>query len=252
MSNLKPRGEALRNGHHSQAATETVLAPEDGWGDEAALRLEVQRLTSENQQLLGLLAAGDLGTELERLRAENAQLRGNLAELEELIDDEGKSQAWAEQQREYEALLEEKSEVIRDLHHKIQELRDQPERPTRPADDDDQPPSEEALRELMAELEQQRQQLAEDEESLMTQMRQMEMSMARERAELARQRAELQRMHNELKHEVEQAARNGALREQLQHLQRRQPEAPSRPSEPTPAPKNSGVLRRLFGNGKQG
>ena len=106
-------------------------------------------------------------------------------------------------------------------------------------------------------MEAQRRQLEEDEESVMHQMRQMEMGMARERAELARQRAELQRLHNDLKHEIEQASRDGALRERLQHLQRRAPdpgktgsgESP-RPSDPTPAPRNSGVLRRLFGSGQ--
>jgi chromosome segregation ATPase len=256
MSMSKPRGEPTRNGQHGQAVAPAALVPEDGWGDEAALRQEVRRLTEENQQLLGLLASGDVAGELERLRAENAQLQNSVAEFEALLEGEGKSNAWAEQQREYEALLEEKSEVIRDLHQKIQELREQAEQAAhaapRPKADADTPATEQELQEMMVALDQQRRQLEDDEEAVMSQMRQMEMSMARERAELARQRAELQRMHNELKHEIEQAARDGALRERLQHLQRRQPDGSARPSDPTPAPKSSGVLRRLFGSGQQG
>src|SRR5262249_56612934 len=91
----------------------------------------------------------------------------------------GASEGGAERKREYEALLEEKSEVIRSLHQKLQEYQ---ERPTAVA------PKEAELVALSEQLEQDRRQLQEDEESLMQQMRQMEMTMSRERAELARQR----------------------------------------------------------------
>jgi hypothetical protein len=261
MAHPIARGDAQRNGHngHAHGAAAPAAVAER---DEEALRREVQRLTAENQHLLGMLA-GDSGAgpELERLRKENGDLRTSVAEMEQLLESgEGRnSQEWAERQREYEALLEEKSEVIRGLHQKMQDLRQQLEQVGAAPEPvlSDGPVTERDLQTLKAELVRQREQLEEDEESLMTQMRQMEMGMARERAELARQRAELQRLGNDLKHEIEQASRDGALRERLQHLQRRQPteggakgEGPVRPSDPTPNPKSSGVLRRLFGPGQ--
>ncbi len=119
------------------------------------------------------------------------------------------------------------------------------------------------LKKEMAEL---RRQLEEDEESLMQQMRQMEMAMSKDRAELARQRNEIQRMHNEVNHEIEIASRDPGLRERLVALQRLQgeitgrktgnPHAPhqAKPTpEPAAAPKpsakaeSSGLFRRIFG-----
>jgi len=252
METIKPRGEPQRNGHNVPSP-DTATA-EEPWSEEA-LRQEVQRLAGENQHLLGMMA-GAADDELTRLRSENAQLKANLEELEQLLSSGGTSADWAEQQKEYEALLEEKSEVIRSLHQKLQEERAGAEAGLKdiPANAD-LPASERQLLALKAELEEQKAQLEADEESLMTQMRQMEMMMARERAEMARQRTEMQRLHNDLKHEMEQAARDGSLRERLNNLQRRQPEATPKnpaatpPSEPTPAPtpaKNTGVLRRLF------
>jgi hypothetical protein len=64
----------------------------------------------------------------------------------------------------------------------------------------------------------------------MSQVREMEIQMSRERADLARQRNELQRFHNELKQQLEIASRDAALRERLaplyrlqEDLQRRRP-----------------------------
>ena len=59
------------------------------------------------------------------LRGENAELRARLEELEQALQTpESSEETWAERQKEYEALLEEKSEVIRSLHMKIQELQE--------------------------------------------------------------------------------------------------------------------------------
>ena len=183
----------------------------------------------------------------------------SLDQLLEMLTNVQKEQAaWESRQREYEALLEEKSEVIRDLHRR---LREQPERPATSA------PREEELIALSEELERERRQLKEDEEALMEQMRQMEVQMSRERAELARQRNELQRLQIDLRHELELASRDATLRDRLAPLQRRHQdllnrasggrpqESLSPPSDtravatsaPTSEKKDSSLLRRLFG-----
>ena len=123
---------------------------------------------------------------LRDLRLENARLRTALAEQEQPGGEASIGDpALAERMKEFEALLEEKSEVIRELHRKLQEHHDRPAGAT---------PREEELLALSEELERERQQLKEDEESLMQQMRDMEVQMSRERAEMARQRSELQRL----------------------------------------------------------
>lgn len=201
--------------------------------------------------------------EIERLRAENIYLRESLEQLEKIVEEKLQNeQNWTDRQKEQEALLEEKSDVIRELHLKLQECP--------PAAAPREPgtiPREEELLALSEELEQERRQLKEDEETLMTQMREMEIQMSRERAELARQRNELQRLHSEIRHELELASRNAALRDRLQPLQRRHQdllhrkggepsrEAPSRGAahpNPDPAPDTAGrdsksLLGRLFG-----
>jgi hypothetical protein len=192
------------------------------------------------------------GHEVEvELRKENSELKARVEEMEN---------AWLDSQREYENLLEEKSEVIRGLHQKIQDLQTSGSPATETAQQDE-------LVGIQKELEEDRQRLQQDEESLMVQMREMELSMARERAELARQRTELQRLQAEFNREVELASRDVDLRERLNGLQRRPQSSPQRrqdqseatrrpsaketgPSEDTPLPRKnngSGLLGRLFG-----
>jgi chromosome segregation ATPase len=198
---------------------------------------------------------------LEQLRLENTELRRTLAEYERALQESRQmEEAWTERQREYDSLLDEKSDVIRELHRKLQETQATPERPSGVA------PREEELLALHDELERERRQLKDDEESLMGQMRDMELQMSRERAELARQRNELQRLHTEIRHELELAARDATLRDRLAPLQRRAQEAINRrggaptnnqtqqmsnpggtPAEEPRKTKESGVFRRLFG-----
>jgi DNA repair exonuclease SbcCD ATPase subunit len=202
---------------------------------------------------------------LEELRLENAELRQTLAELQRILEDARvREENWTRQEKEYEGLLEEKSEVIRDLHRKLKELPEAPERQAAPAAG--AVPREEELLALHEELEKERRQLKEDEESLMRQMRDMELQMSRERAELARQRTELQRLHTEVQHELELAARDATLRERLAPLQRRAQDVVHRrgaapaadhthtaaaqaPLAPAAAPRqeSSGLFKRLFG-----
>jgi hypothetical protein len=191
------------------------------------------------------------GSDLEHLRKENAELKARIEEME---------QAWLDSQREYETLLEEKSEVIRGLHQRIHDLQGAGGVQPVPAQEDE-------LLTIQKELEGERQRLQQDEESLMMQMREMELSMAKERAEMARQRTELQRLQSEFNREIELASRDAELRARLFGLQRRQPASPPQrrqeqveaarpakskepaPSDATPLPKkaNSGLFGRLFG-----
>jgi hypothetical protein len=111
-------------------------------------------------------------------------------------------------------------------------------------------------------LERERKQLKDDEETLMAQMRQMEVQMAKERAELGRQRNELQQLHNEIRHELVRASRESELRARMQPFQRRhQDMTPRKSGDPVHANqeagqngagkdsqvKDSGFFRRLFG-----
>lgn len=227
---------------HASAASHHDVRPDDLLGDDE-LRAEMSRLMAANQELLTGAGSSPIGDdheeELRKLRAENAELHACLDEMEH---------AWQERQREYESLLEEKSEVIRGLHLKLQEAKEPPA--ARAAD----PSAIEEVARMKRELEEDRRQLQEDEEALMQQMREMELAMSRERAEMARQRNEMQRLQAELNHEVEHSSRDSGLRERLQALQRHPHEPPAqaaRPpsvSQPTPPPKGgSGLFRRMFG-----
>src|SRR5262249_14834059 len=145
--------------------------------------------------------------EVDALREENAQLRALCGELEQALQEAtqhtGEAAIYEERIRDYEALLEEKSETIRGLHQQLQDaqaaLEDQGSRPARPQGP---VPREDELLALSEDLERERRQLQEDEQSLMEQMRQMELSMAKERAEMARQRNDLQRLYGEIRHEL--------------------------------------------------
>jgi predicted RNase H-like nuclease (RuvC/YqgF family) len=202
---------------------------------------------------------------IEALKAENDALRRLLAATEESLSGAGtRPDDWSEQEREYTRMLEEKTDVIRELHLKIQELQNA-------VPEESQPPTEapgEAadLCALSDELENERNQLKEDEKTLMQQMRAMEVQMSRERAEMARQRTDIERFHQVVRDELEHAAREYTLRDRLvpllrQHreiLRNGSSEPPARakeappPSAPTPAPPaaTSGIFKRFFGAGK--
>ncbi len=223
---------------------------------------ELKRLSAANQELLEEFhhptdekAPAEPSEDLERLRQENAELKGRIRELEALVDGRGE-ELWVERQRAYEALMEEKSEVIRGLHQKIQEMQESVDlgeapAPAPMASATRLGQAEEILR-LKRELEEQRRQLEQDEEDMMTQMRQMEMAMAKERAEMARQRQEAQRLKAELNREIEQTARDPQLKERLNTLRRKvdskQADADVKPTTDKPDQKSSGFFRRIFGN----
>lgn len=199
------------------------------------LEQELRRLAEEHQKLMaemGMepLPAPELDPDMpilsalspedaarfEKLRKEKNDLTQRVAELERQLAEARVSPQfignWDERQRDYEALLAEKCETIRELRTELQDFRD---RPLTVA------PKEAELVALSEQLEQDRRQLQEDEAALEEQTRQMEMTIARQRAEIARQRIEVDRMFAELRLELDQAMREGGLRERLSTLQRR-------------------------------
>jgi chromosome segregation ATPase len=214
----------------------------------------------------------------ELLRAENEQLRALCTELEQALQEASQQgdPNYEDRIREYDALLDEKSETIRGLHQQLQDAQamiaeleaDRGNKPkvTGPT------PREEELLNLSEELESERRQLQEDEQSLMGQMRDMEMTMAKERAEMARQRNDLQRIQSEVRHELERLERNGALQSKIDGLKSKLHDATTRrgmattgaapaappqkapPAQPQQAPeapkRDASIFGRFFGGGK--
>src|SRR5439155_5471579 len=160
-----------------------------------------------------------------------------IAELRQLVDEAATKgeETWAERQKEYESLLDEKTETIRVQAEKIQELENRPPPgPATPKEEELLAMSEELERERCQmqqerrQLEEDRNQLAEDEQTMTQQMRDMEVQMAKERADMARQKTELQRIHDEIRHELEKIERNGQLNQRLGQLRQRYQEVSAR------------------------
>jgi chromosome segregation ATPase len=179
--------------------------------------------------------------DIERLRGENAELRALCFELEQALQEASQQNNGdvAGQLREYESMLEEKTETIRNLHQQLQETQaalaeveaqasqaietvQAPPRPAGPV------PREEELLALSEELERERRQLQEDEQTLMEQMREMEVGMAKERAEMARQRNDLQRLQGEIRHELERLEKSGAIQSKIEGLKNKLQDATTR------------------------
>jgi chromosome segregation ATPase len=244
---------AVVNGHDSKPSAselDITLPAMD------ALSEELNRLAAINAELVGRLrgaavavstdkTAGQDSAALDSLRRENAELQRRIEELEQLLVATATSEDnWPDRQKEYEALLEEKSEVIRGLHLKLQEVQEGARRAP-----DEPVPKEEELRQLKQELEEHKRQLQEDEESLMAQMREMELALSKDRAELARQRQEVQRLQSELNREIEVAGRDSGLRERLASIRRTHEPAKNGGAADAgkAAKQGSGLFRRLFG-----
>lgn len=221
--------------------------------------------------------ASHLAEDARRLQKENDELKMEVTELRQLLDEAAAKESEGlstDREKEFESLLEEKSEIIRDLHLKLQEFETKPAHKPLPNEQELLALSDELERERCQldqerrQLEEERRQLKEDEQTMMTQMREMEVQMAKERAEMARQRNELQRLHSEIRHEIEVAQRDGLLNERLKTLQRKHQEVSNRkgggpdpnaqvnqpaaeaPEQAPAARKDSGILRRFFGGQK--
>jgi peptidoglycan hydrolase CwlO-like protein len=238
----------------------THAPPRDGLNLDS-IKDELRRLSAANQELLESCSGRDSAaargvhraspTEtVDRLTRENAELKRRIVDLEGQLANLT-PESWTEQQRNFEELLDEKSEIIRTLNHKIQALT---ESGSLGSHDYEQ----EKLQALAADLQSRDEQLRADEEAMQMQVREMEMRMSRERAELARQKSQIDRLHSDLERELEVANRDPNLRDRLRSLQRSGDGRPRPSTQPTldPAPSHNeaaslgesrGVLRRLFG-----
>ena len=206
-------------------------------------------------------------TELvESLQVENLELRERVATLEAKLAESLAQANGIDTNEEFSRLLEEKTDVIRELHLKIQQLQATTnEQAIHQAEVTAQLPNDRELIALSEELERERAQLQEDERALMQQMRVLEVQMSRERAELARQRSDVERLHHQVQHELELANKEASMRERLQPLMQQRagllrngsaapPPRPAKNGESQPLPSaasgtSSGLFRRIFGAG---
>lgn len=202
-------------------------SPLEGWNSNDTPSLLNSYDTGLNPQ-----AGGADALTVSQLQTENDELRSIIAELhQELEAASGKNeQDYANRLKEYEGLVDEKSELIRTLHLKMQEL-EQQIRPATPKEEELLAMSEELERERCQiqqerrKLEEDMRQLKEDEQIMTEEMRKMEIQMAKERADLARQRTELSRINEEIKHELDRIERDKGLSDRLVQLRQRHMEA---------------------------
>ena len=270
MAPVTCQDPARLRGPASHRSTDGAGLTTDSHVELADFEAELKRLSAANQELLSEFqhqavadATDSSSDDVEQLRTENAALKARIEALEAVAGGNG-VELWQERQREYEMLLEEKSEVIRGLHQKIQEMQESVDIGGAPAPMPAPTPSgtrlgqaEEILR-LKRDMEEQRKQLEQDERDMMDQMRQMELQMAKERAEMARQKQEMQRLQADLTREIEQSTRNPELRERLSSLRRKsdskqeeqQPQQPQQlpqPQQQAGEQKSSSFFRKIFG-----
>jgi DNA repair exonuclease SbcCD ATPase subunit len=255
LSTAEP-GIGSNSGNDGEALTPSSSGDFDILAD---LRQELEQLSAANRAIFEELQS-DTSVDVEGAATTEADAGSPAPRFAPVTCDAD----WVERQREYEALLEEKSETIRTLNLRVQQLEEGAAPPLSEVEIHDA-----AVLRMKAALEDQRRQLEEDEEALMRQMREMELALARDRADLARQRAELQRQQTDFQRELEGAARDPNLRERLISMQRRHGDAQGkrsadrsaeRPLEPVaavasvpvpvppepPRPKSS-IIRRIFG-----
>jgi hypothetical protein len=226
-----PLRSNLRVAGDSASRSRNYLEEESGNGDSfhsriLRLREEVQAPVGSPEPVSATALAerdDDLAVVVHELRIENERQKAALDQARQRLEKcERSLEQTTAREAEYERLLEEKSELIRQLHADLQGAGKR----TGPA-----APNEDELIALHQELERERDQLKQDEEALMSQVREMEIQMSRERADLARQKSELTRLQNELKHQLEIASRDANLRERLgplyklqEEIQRRRPQ----------------------------
>jgi chromosome segregation ATPase len=178
--------------------------------------------------LLGALVADERGGASEDVSVHHNRLGNTNADFPTTFEQTcANGNNWVDRVKEYESLLEEKSDLIRTLHLKIQELESAKPAPATPKEEELLSFSEELERERCRlqqdkkELEELRQRLTDDEKEMLRQMRDMEVQMARERADFARQRTDLQRILEEIRRELDNVERNGHLNQRLGHLRQR-------------------------------
>lgn len=167
----------LKSELHGGAAHQPTLEDMLG-GNEAA---------HQPEEVDNSAAMAELRKENEKLRQIIEQGRARLAQTER------EAEQWKARELEYERMLEEKSEQIRQMYQQLQlQPKQRPDGPT-----------EEELIALHQELQRERQTLDDDRAVMDDQFKQMEMQMSRERAEIGRERTEVRRLQAELKRQLD-------------------------------------------------
>ncbi|MGE3807651.1 MAG: hypothetical protein AB7K24_23560 [Gemmataceae bacterium] len=225
----------------------------------------LQELQAENEELRAIL------TEAEQIASERDQLIEQMKEAERLIEE--RDQAINDLNQEMEGLKEAAAKPPVPREDELLAMSEELEKERCQLQQD--------RRKLDEEL----RQLREDTEVMNQEMRQMEMQMAKERAELARQRTEVQRINDEIRLELDRIERDRGLNDRLKDLRQKHMDLmkgksipPTRAPSPTPATtqmgidldaeqagrhqqninqphpedpkkKDSGLFRRLFGQG---
>jgi len=170
-----------------------------------------------------------------QLQTESEELRNAVAQMQQRLEDATAPSkgSWEDREREFESILEEKSEEIRLLYMQIQERERKSNDDAKPARGEARGNDEEInaladeLAQDQARLEEEREQvrverdqIRADEEDLERRMQEMELQTAKSRADLVRQRNELQRLYNEVRAELEQAKQGGAVSDRVRNLER--------------------------------
>jgi chromosome segregation ATPase len=227
-----------RNGDYPTEAVPDRPAQED-WSRDTPTAAKLGMSAQDQKNLLASLRkaqkeGGRSNGKLAQLRAENEKLRATIAELRQRLDSASAPQgSWEDREREFEATLEEKSEEIRLLYMKIQELERKyeeeasppPPRITRGTDEEINALAEELaadqarLEEEREQVRVEREQTRSEEEDLERRMLEMELQTAKSRADLVRQRNDLQRVYNEVRAELEQAKAGGAMSDRVRLLE---------------------------------
>ena len=257
-----PRSGSLSDGLPRGAAKSA--SNRDGLNIDS-IKDELKRLSAANQALLQSFSGRDAGAptsarampsneSIERLTADNSQLKARIRRSGGPARTELTPESWTAQQQEFEQLLDEKSEIIRTLNHKIHELSESGAMGQGEYE-------QEKLQAWAADLAARDEQIKADEEAMQMQVLARDGDAGCRSANgpsWARQKALIDRQHADLDSEVEVASRDPNLRDRLRNLQRSSDGRP-RPStqpafDPTasqaaavPLAESRSVLRRLFG-----
>lgn len=191
--------------------------------------------------------------EIQRLRSENKELRTLLGEMKHLLQEASDTeQQLVAKEKEFETALAAKDAQIEELSAQLGAIEEQiakgelappppvPKTRTELEEWADELEKENAkIQQERKRLDDERRQHREDEEGLETQMREMEVAMARERALIARQETELRRLSAEIQHELELVQRGDtSLRDQMVKFQRRAQEVLTTNNKPQGGPNN--------------
>jgi hypothetical protein len=161
----------------------------------------------------------DLTKVVAQLRTENAQLKQFVDQARNRLSQMDRAaEHWQGREQEYENLLEEKSEQIRQLQAQVGELERNGGGGARPDGGGAGVLSEEELLQIQNQLDEERRQMEQERRDMEEEFKRAELAMAKERADMARQKGELQRARRELEVMIETAQRVAVNAEQQNRI----------------------------------